>query len=84
MDVQNQLVTTTTREALICGCGHKGTLLCKENDAPFSALYEAYSLAGFKGGRIVVDNWSKMPADILAALQPICPECGRGDRITYA
>ena len=38
-----------TRHALKCECGHLGTIVMKENDAPFSKQYESYSLINLNG-----------------------------------
>lgn len=72
-------MTTTSRDRLLCRCGHEGSLKLRENDQPFSGLHEAYSLEGFKGGSLLITSYKDMPDDLLAALAPVCPECGSSD-----
>jgi len=40
-------MTSSSRDALVCACGHTGALKLRENDQPFSGLWEKYSLEGF-------------------------------------
>jgi hypothetical protein len=70
-------MTSSSRDALICECGHTGSLRCRENDQPFSGLWEAYSLEGFSGGTLTITNYADLPKDLLATLQPTCPKCGQ-------
>jgi hypothetical protein len=77
-------MTSSTYDVLICECGHQGRLRCRENDAPFSSLWESYSLEGFEGGKFTVTNYKDMPKDILAALNPECPKCGQIGKVKYA
>ena len=42
-------MTTVTRTTLVCQCGHEGTIVMRENDAPFSRQYESYSLEKLHG-----------------------------------
>lgn len=76
-------MTTRTRTPIACECGHTGNLLCKENDQPFSGLWEQYSLEGFDGGSITITSFKDMPDDILAALRPSCPQCS-SSKVSYA
>jgi len=73
-----------TQEPIICECGHKGALHCKENDAPFSRMYEDYSVTGFQGESISITDNDKRPDDMLAAMSLKCPECGQAGKVTYA
>lgn len=77
-------MTTTTRDTLMCECGHTGSLKCRENDQPFSSLWEAYSLEGFDGGAITITSYKDRPADMLAALGPTCPNCKQTGKVRYA
>lgn len=70
-------MTTRTSEPIICECGHKGYLKCSENDQPYSSLWEAYSLEGFDGRGLTITSYAEMPEDILAAMHPTCPACGK-------
>lgn len=76
-------MTTTTREPLICECGHTGYLVCRENDQPYSAAWEEYSLEGFVGERAGLDL-GRTAAALLELLQPKCPACGRIGMVRYA
>jgi hypothetical protein len=44
-----RLVTTRTKDPIICERGHKGYLKCSENDQPCSRLWEASNLEVFRG-----------------------------------
>jgi hypothetical protein len=77
-------MTLRTQELIICECGHKGFLLCSENDQPYSSLWEDYSLSGFDGGELTVTSYADKPKDILAHLKPICPECHQAGKVSYA
>ena len=69
-------MTTTTRDPLVCECGHQGYLRCRENNQPFSSLWESYTLEGFTGESLTITNYKDMPRDLLAYLKPKCPQCG--------
>lgn len=43
-------MTMRTRTKLICACGHTGYHEHAENDQPYSASWDNYSLNGFAGG----------------------------------
>lgn len=77
-------MTTTSRDPLICECGHTGSLKLRENDAPFSALWEAYSLEGFDGESYIVTADNPHPPDLLKALSPKCPKCGQAGKVRFA
>jgi hypothetical protein len=76
-------MTMRTQDALVCQCGHEGHLLCKENDQPYSAMWEVYSLEGFDGGVVSITRETERPKDVLAAVNPCCPKCGRTGTVTY-
>lgn len=78
------VMTMRTRNAIVCECGHDGHILCKENDAPYSAMYEDYSLEGFDGGTVNITSFKERPDDMIAALKPTCPECGQTGQVTYS
>jgi hypothetical protein len=73
-----------TRDPIVCECGHQGVLHCKENDAPFSRMYEDYTLEGFDGESLSITADSRRPANLLAAMKPKCPACGQVGKVTYA
>jgi hypothetical protein len=76
-------VTMRTQEAIVCECGHRGFIKYAENDQPYSSLWESCTLEGFSGGGITITNYKDMPKDMLAALKPTCPKCGRTGKVTY-
>jgi hypothetical protein len=67
----------------VCECGHTGFLKCRENDAPFSAPWEEYSLEGFEGGMAGLD-FKRTAQQLLASLNPKCPKCGQSGKLRYA
>jgi len=77
-------MTMTTYNALVCECGHRGRLGCRENDAPFSGLWEAYTLDGFEGHALTITSYKDLPEDPLAAVKPRCPSCGQTGKVTFA
>lgn len=76
-------MTTTTKCAVVCQCGHKGRVVCVENDQAFSGFRESYRLEGFFGLALTVASKGERPANILAALNPRCPRCRVG-AVAYA
>jgi hypothetical protein len=77
-------LTSSVYDELVCQCGHKGRLRCRENDAPFSSFWESYSLEGFEGGEFSITSYADRPKDILAALGPKCANCGQAGKVKYA
>lgn len=77
-------MTTHTSRAIVCECGHEGSLERSENDQPYSRLWEEYSLAGFSGQSLTITSYADMPKDLLAALGPTCPQCGQTGKVKYA
>lgn len=77
-------MTSRTSTPLVCECGHIGHLECRENDQPFSGLWEEYSLSGFDGDDLTISSATDLPESILAALKPTCPKCGQTGKVKYA
>ncbi len=77
-------MTTRTQTKVVCECGHEGFEVFRENDQPFSGLWEEYSLQGFEGGTVQYTSFADRPKDILAALAPKCPSCGQTGQVKYA
>lgn len=77
-------MTTTSRDKLICECGYECFLKLRENDQPFSSLWESYTLEGFQGGSITITNNKDVPQNLLAHLNPKCPKCGETGKVRYA
>ena len=69
-------MTTVTRTNLVCACGHKGRIVMRENDAPFSRQYEDYSLDGLNGGSFSVLDWFAKWDEVFREMKPVCPQCG--------
>jgi hypothetical protein len=76
-------MTTRSSRSIVCECGHQGAITCSENDQPYSALWEEYSLDGFSGGEITITSYADMPKDMLEALKPRCPQCGQTGKVKY-
>jgi hypothetical protein len=76
-------MSSRTRTPVICECGHTGFELLKENDQPFSGLWEQYSLEGFGGSTVTITSYADMPANILTAMNPKCPQCGCTGKVRY-
>ena len=77
-------MTMRTSRALICECGHSGSLDIAENDQPYSSLWEEYSLDGFAGNGLTITSYADMPKDLLAYMNPKCPQCGKAGKVSYA
>lgn len=77
-------MTTTSREPILCTCGHTGYLKLRENDQPYSGLREVYSLEGFAGGSVTITNANDAPEDVLKTLSPKCPMCGQAGAVRRA
>lgn len=68
-------MATRTYYDLECSCGHKGKVRMKENDAPFTANYESYSLVGFDGGTHYAEPHCTLE-EAVSVMKPTCPNCG--------
>lgn len=66
----------TSRDALVCKCGHTGYLVFRDRSSPFRCQLE-FSLEGFTGAEVTVADYDYVPEDIFEALQPACPACGQ-------
>lgn len=76
-------MSTVTRERIVCECGATGFVKCRENDAPYSASWEEYSLEGFDGGGAGA-NFNRTADQLLVELRPKCLACGQTGRVRYA
>jgi hypothetical protein len=76
-------MSKTTKCAIACQCGHKGRVVCVENDQAFSGFRESYRLEGFFGLCLTVASETDRPSNALAALNPRCPKC-KSQAIAYA
>lgn len=68
-------MTMRTRFVLTCACGHTGSVNMSENDTPYSASWESYSLEGFDGGTLNKEGAAAGWAEVFAHLRPVCPMC---------
>lgn len=74
-------MTMRTSYPLICQCGHEGNIVLKENDQPFSEMYENYSLEGLNGS-----SFHASMSGLTEAIQNMnitCPKCGRNLTIKH-
>jgi hypothetical protein len=77
-------MTSSTYDDLVCACGHKGRLRCRENDQPFSSQWEEYSLEGFEGGTKSFNGYCRDTKALLKTLAPKCPQCGKVGTVSFA
>jgi hypothetical protein len=70
----------TSRDALVCKCGHTGHLVLKDRSSPYSCRLE-FSLEGFTGAAIAAISYDYTLGNILTALSPTCPKCGGTDTV---
>ena len=68
---------------LVCKCGHEGAMQVAENDSPFSSLWESHRAEGFDGEELIV-TVRNAQADVLAKMNPKCPNCGESGQVKYA
>lgn len=60
---------------VICNCGHKGQIILKENDTPYSANYwESYSLKDLSGRASAIPDKSDWET-IFRLMRITCPKC---------
>lgn len=76
-------MTSRSSRPIICECGHKGAIDCAENDAPFTSLWEEYTLDGFSGKEVTVTVRNPRPENMIEALAPLCPACGEVGKVSY-
>lgn len=69
-------MTTRTNYPVRCGCGHEGAIRMSENDQPYSANWENYTLVRLNGGTHSVENRSAKWEEVFDKMKPVCPECG--------
>lgn len=68
-------MTTRTSYPVRCNCGHEGAIRMSENDQPYSANWESYTLVGLAGGTYSVSNRSADWEEVFKQMKPACPEC---------
>ena len=71
-------LATATREPITCQCGHTG-FQCRENDAPFSALWEADDELAFKqdAAHLLFDEARVLDGDRPADARMFCDRLAR-------
>ena len=65
-------MASRTRTPIYCECGHEGIESCKENDSPFSRMWERYSLTGFSGNNYEREAADPMDKSPLEHMNPTC------------
>jgi hypothetical protein len=69
-------MTTRTSYPVRCKCGHVGAIRMSENDQPYSANWESYTLVGLLGGSHSVERRSAPWDEVFNEMKPTCPTCG--------
>lgn len=54
----------------------RGTIVMRENDAPFSRQYESYSLEKLIGQSFSVQDRFAQRDEVFWEMKPACPACG--------
>jgi hypothetical protein len=74
-------MTTRFKRPIVCECGHEGFEHLTESG--FMDTHEHYRLEGFEGGEVTIDGGLPRFPNILSALHPQCPACGRIGAVRY-
>jgi hypothetical protein len=69
-------MTSRTTDCVRCKCGHEGVILTSENDSPYSANWEEYTVRGLNGGSHHVERRHASWQEVFDAIKPTCPNCG--------
>jgi hypothetical protein len=69
-------MTSRTTDPVRCKCGHEGAIRTSENDSPYSANWEEYTVIGLNGGSHHVERRSALWEEVFDAIKPTCPKCG--------
>lgn len=69
-------MTLRTSTAVKCECGEIGSILLAENDQPYSAPVERYSLRGLKGTEINLDRFADWP-EVFEKMGVRCAMCNK-------
>lgn len=69
-------MTSRTTDPVRCKCGHEGAIRTSENDQPYSANWERYTVIGLNGGSHHVERRSATWEEVFDAVKPTCPKCG--------
>jgi hypothetical protein len=67
-------MTVRTQRSLICEIGKTGAHIHSEDNQPYSAVWNSYSLEGYSGG-------GPNPDDLTTIF---CPKCGHTGKVRYA
>ena len=60
--------------SVICDCGHEGKINLKENDQPYSSMWEAYTLENINGSGFTATTAMSLP-DVIKEMNLSCPKC---------
>lgn len=69
-------MTTRTSYPVRCKCGHEGAIRMSENDQPYSANWESYTVVDLIGGSHSVERRSAHWEEVFEEIKPACPKCG--------
>lgn len=67
-------MTLRTTHPVRCACGHEGAIRLSENDQPYSACDERYSLVGLRGTDANYTRMADWP-EVFERMQISCPAC---------
>jgi hypothetical protein len=67
-------MTMRTRYNLICSCGHRGTIVRKENDQPYSKDWDSFSLENLNGNSFYSEQLIDWDV-VFKNMKPVCPQC---------
>ena len=76
-------MSTYWRRPIVCECGHDGCVRQRESEWSGDTWF---NLEGFTGGHLEPRDLEKLKGDenILTALSPKCPRCGRTGAAAYS
>ena len=69
-------MTTRFAHKVQCSCGHVGTIIMRENDAPFSSFWESYTPRDLAGERFETTTFVSWD-DVFERMKLLCPSCGQ-------
>lgn len=69
-------MTSRTTDPVRFKRGHEGAIRTSENNQPYSANWDRYTVVGLNGGSHHVERRSASWDEVFKAIKPTCPECG--------
>lgn len=67
-------MTMRTTFIVKCDCGHEGKIKLKENDQPYSSMWEAYTLENINGSGFTATTAMSL-SDVIDQMNLSCPKC---------